>query len=279
MKTKILIVGHGSRGPGGNEEIRRFSEEWAKANSQWPVELCYIEFAEVLLEQGLDRASWEADRVVVLPLILNAAGHVKMEIPHHLEAARKRHPQVEFIYARHLGATEEILTVVLRQLKKAMEALSLPDPKTTGVILLGRGSSDKVANGELAKMARWLWEKSEHELVEIAFTGITYPRLETVVQRMSLLGMTQVVILPYYLYNGRLIERIGEQVARLKGQYAGLAFSLGDYFGFEPEIFQLVRQRVEEALEEQRPKMMECDGCDYRKANQDDHHHHHHHHH
>jgi sirohydrochlorin cobaltochelatase len=59
----------------------------------------------------------------------------------------------------------------------------MPDPQTTGVILLGRGSSDAGANGELAKMARWLFEDNDHELVDLAFTGVTWPRLETVVQR------------------------------------------------------------------------------------------------
>ena len=37
----------------------------------------------------------------------------------------------------------------------------MPDPQTTGVILLGRGSSDAGANGELAKMARWLFEDND----------------------------------------------------------------------------------------------------------------------
>jgi precorrin-8X/cobalt-precorrin-8 methylmutase len=56
---------------------------------------------------------------------------------------------------------------------------------TTGVVLLGRGSSDAGANGELAKMARWVFEDNEHELVDLAFTGVTWPRLETVVQRQA----------------------------------------------------------------------------------------------
>jgi sirohydrochlorin cobaltochelatase len=61
----------------------------------------------------------------------------------------------------------------------------MPDPQTTGVILLGRGSSDAGANGELAKMARWIFEDNDHELVDLAFTGVTWPRLETVVQRQA----------------------------------------------------------------------------------------------
>ena len=56
MNTSILLVGHGSRHPAGNEEIEQFSAEWKKMNPQWHIETCFIEFADVLLDRGLDNA-------------------------------------------------------------------------------------------------------------------------------------------------------------------------------------------------------------------------------
>lgn len=284
MKTKILLVGHGSRNKEGNREIDTFANIWRDKNPQWKIETCFIEFADVLLDRGLDNAAQGAERVIVVPLILNAAGHVKMEIPHFIGDARQRHPQVEFIYARHLGAAEGVLDILKRNLRKVMMAMDAPDPKSTGVILLGRGSSDRVANGEIAKMARWLFEESDHELVDIAFTGITYPRLEMAVQRQLQQGMTQVAILPYYLFTGTLIERIKRQVARLKIQYPHIVFTHGEYFGFEEEIYAMLNQRVLEAAgdmgeegQDTETSMMECDGCLYRQEAEADHHHHHHH--
>jgi Uncharacterized conserved protein len=274
MTTTVLLVGHGSRNQAGNDEIRQFQQQWQAQHPDWRIELCYIELADVLLDEGLRCAAQGSDRVIVVPLIISAAGHVKMEIPEHIEAAREQFPAVEFHYAPHLGSNETLLAILQKQLKAALKTLAMPDPKTTGVIILGRGSSDKVANGELAKLARWLFETSEHELVDIAFTGITHPRLETAVQRQVRLGMTQVVILPYYLFTGLLIERIAKQVDRLQMQYPQIAFGMGNYFGFDPAIFKLLDQRVTEATDPIAPKMLECDGCQYRE--QAEHHHHHH---
>ncbi len=275
---KILLVGHGSRNKAGNREIEKFVTMWQSKNPQWHIETCFIEFAEVLIAQGLDNAAQGVERVIVVPLILNAAGHVKMEIPHFIDEARQRHPDVEFIYARHLGATDSILKILQRNLRKVLAKISMPDPKSTGVILLGRGSSDRVANGEVAKMGRWLFEETDHELVDIAFTGITYPRLETAVQRQVQLGMTQVAILPYYLFTGTLIERIKCQVERLQTQYPHIALAQGDYFGFEDEIYTLLNERVAEAngdTDNTEHRMMECDGCLYRQEAETEHHHHH----
>jgi len=190
-----------------------------------------------------------------------------MEIPEALEAARLRHPKVNFIYARHIGADPLILTLMLRQLKSLMAELYFPDPKTTGVILLGRGSSDMAANSELAKLARWILESSEHELVDLAFTGISYPRIETAVMRQVKLGMMQVAILPFYLFEGRLMQRIGRQAEALQVQYPQIRFGVGPYIGFEPEIFALAETRVKEALGQKgEALLLECDGCSYREA-------------
>lgn len=275
-KQTILLIGHGSREASGNREVETFAEQWRACQPQRRIEVCFIEFADVLIDKGLDRAAQHGGQVVVVPLILNAAGHVKMEIPEHIELARLRHPEVEFIYCRHLGASEDILAILKRNLRKALASLDMPDPRNTGVILLGRGSSDRVANGEVAKMARWLYEDGEHPMVDIAFTGITHPRLESMVQRQVKLDMRQIVVLPYYLFTGTLIERIHRQIARLQTQYPHIHFAQADYLGFEDEIYALLEQRIEEASHMQSPVMMECDGCKYREFAADHGHSHHH---
>ena len=269
MEFSILLVGHGSRAEQGNVEINEFARQWRAQHPEWHIDVCFIEFAEVLLDAGFDLAATRSKKVIVVPLILNAAGHVKMEIPEHLAQARKRHPDVEFIYAKHLGASDAILNILKRSLQTTMAGIDMPDPKTTGMIILGRGSSDRVANGEVAKMARWLWEETQHELIDIAFTGITFPRLESTVQRQVKLGMTQICILPYYLFTGTLIERIARQFDNLQNQYPHIIFALGNYFGFAEEIYTELDQRVLALINESQEQMMECDGCHYRQIAQE----------
>lgn len=261
--TTLLLIGHGSRNRDGNKEILHFAAQWRERHPAWRVEVCFIEHADVLLDEGLDRAAKGSTQVLALPFILNAAGHVKMELPAALEAARQRHPAVSFAVSRHLGMGREILAVLQGQLDRLLHSLAMPDPQTTGVILLGRGSSDAGANGELARMARWVFEDNEHELVDLAFTSVTWPRLETVVQRQVTLGMTQICIVPVYLFTGVLIERIKAQVERLQQQYPQIAFALGTHFGFDQGIFDLLDSKVA-GSELPAGGLLECDGCKYR---------------
>ena len=269
-KTTFLLAGHGSRNREGNDEIERFAAEWRAKHPDWRIEVCFIEHAEVLLNDGLDRAAKGARRVVLIPFILNAAGHVKMELPAAVASARGRHPGVGVVVTRHLGLGREIFDVLQTQLDRLMNALDVAGPHTTGVILLGRGSSDAGANGELARMARWIFEENDHELVDLAFTGVTWPRLETVVQRQVKLGMTQICVIPVYLFTGVLIERIAGQIERLKQQYPQVAFALGTHFGFEPGVFAILDRRANED-ELAGGSLLECDGCKYREAAEEEH--------
>jgi len=100
--------------------------------------------------------------------------------------------------------------------------------------------------------------------------------LESMVQRQVKLEMRQIVVLPYYLFTGTLIERIHRQIARLQSQYPHANFALANYLGFEDEIYALLERRIDEATNTQSPAMMECDGCKYREFAADHGHVHHH---
>ncbi|MFC2555111.1 MAG: sirohydrochlorin chelatase, partial [Lautropia mirabilis] len=273
----ILLVGHGSREASGNAEILLFAERWRARHPDWRIEVGFIEFADPLLDPALNHAARNSERVLVLPLILNAAGHVRQDIPGAIQRARKRHPDVQFLYAPHLAVSDPLLRILKRFLRQAMLQLDVPDPRTTGVILLGRGSSDRLANGDVARMARWLWEIGDHERVDLAFTGVTFPRLEKVVRDQVALGMMQIVVMPYYLFTGTLIKRIGRQMENLAAQYPQVRFAHTSYFGFEPEIARMLDERVH-ALKQgvgaiDLDRLMRPDP--FRES--EGHHHHHHH--
>lgn len=121
----ILLVGHGSREASGNAEILLFAERWRARHPDWRIEVGFIEFADPLLDPALNHAARNSERVLVLPLILNAAGHVRQDIPSAIQRARKRHPDVQFLYAPHLAVSDPLLRILKRFLRQAMLQLDV----------------------------------------------------------------------------------------------------------------------------------------------------------
>lgn len=251
----ILLVAHGTQDLGneGNREVEALTDLWRTRHSGIPIQLCRIGHGPVLLSQGLEQAVAElgdgGGHLLVLPLVLNAAGHVKHDIPQAIAVARARHPGVEFRCGCHLGTTDQLLKALRYRLHQAMVGLTMPDPRATGVVLLARGASDIEATGEVAKMAYWIYATTQHELVLPAFTDVSFPRLEQVVQLLDLLGTSQLIVLPYYLFSGRLIKRIERQVERLTKQYLNRVIVQADYIGVHEQLLDLLDLRLKQCRE------------------------------
>ena len=88
--------------------------------------------------------------------------------------------------------------------------------------------------------------------------------------------MTQICVVPVYLFTGVLMERIKAQLARLQAHYPQIAFGQGTHFGFDPAMFDLLDARVA-ATGPEEGGLLECDGCKYRDAAEAEHLHEHHH--
>ena len=281
----IVFVGHGSRDPRGNEEILEFAELFLEQYHFDNVEVCFLEFAEPDIPGKLDEcASRGATEVVVIPLILLPAGHTKLHIPGHLDEARKRHPGVNFVYGKPIGEDIQITHILQERLKGAVEDLcetgSPVNPENTALLIIGRGSSDPDANSALFRISRLVWEKLPYHIVETAFMGITRPTLPEGLKRCLDLGARQIIVLPYFLFTGILMERMIDQTGEFNEAHPETRAVVADYMGFHPYLAEIVARRLEETLDGD--IKMNCDLCQYRTdfvtQNPSAHHHHHHHH-
>ncbi|MDH4228247.1 MAG: sirohydrochlorin chelatase [Nitrospirota bacterium] len=271
-KTVILLIGHGSRNPKGNEEFLVFTDRLRARLPQETIVPCFIELAEVLIPEGIEKAvALGATRIIAVPVILLAAGHVKMEVPEILEEARHKHPGVEIVYTRNIGVCDQTIRMMVERVSEAVNGAKPSDDD--GVLVLGRGSSDPDAAGDIAKISRLFWEATDYERVDYAFVGVTRPDLPTGVERLIRLGAGHVIIAPYFLFTGVLIERVRGMVAEFEKRWQHVRFSLAHYFEYHTLLMDVVAERIRQGYEGE--MMMACDGCIYRIEAAETHGHHH----
>ncbi|MFC4770237.1 sirohydrochlorin chelatase [Effusibacillus consociatus] len=277
MQEVVLLIGHGSRDAEGNRQFESFVERIREKKNDARLEFAYLELAHPTIGETIDRLAAEGIvHITAVPVILLAAGHVKVEIPHILDEARQRHPQMQIQYGRHLGLHEEVLHILEERLRQAEHEGQ--DRQDTTILLVGRGSSDADANGDLYKLARILWERTGVANVENCFIGVTYPDFPTGILRAARTGSSHVIVLPYFLFTGVLIKRMETMLEELSREFANVTFSLAHYFGYHPKLVDIVIDRIEEV--DHGEARMNCDMCKYRleALHHHDHHHDDHHH-
>lgn len=260
----VLLVGHGSRTAASVAQFGDFAADLA-AHIERPVTYCFLELADPDMATGLSEAARLAGdhgRVTVLPIFLGAAGHQKNDVAAAIQWARLHFPGVQFSYGTPLGFHAkliELLELRVRQtLALATEALPAEE---TGVLVVGRGSSDPDSNSEIARSAYLLFERRPYRTVEYAFQAVARPRVDEGLRRCQLLGVRQVVVAPYLLFTGEVDQDIG-QVAGQAASELGLRVLHAPHLGSHPLLLEVAAQRLQEAIEG--TAQMTCDICKYR---------------
>jgi sirohydrochlorin cobaltochelatase len=257
----LLVVGHGSRAPEAAVEFMALVERVRALAPHLDVGAGFIELARPAVSVAIaDLVDDGARDVVAVPLMLLAAGHAKNDIPATIARERLAHPGVRFRYGRDLGIRPELLEIV----EERVAAVVTPEERAdTAVVLVGRGTSDPDANGDLAKIARLYYEGRPHPIVEPAFVSLAPPSVPEALERCRRLGARRIVVVAYFLFTGILERRIREQTLAY-GAETGIDVRPAGYLGPDDRVAGLVLERYREALEGD--VRMNCDVCIHRVA-------------
>lgn len=276
MKS-VLFVGHGSRLDAGNKEVRIFVDKMIPTmDDSLLIETCFLEFASPNISQGIDNCVKRgATEVNVIPIILLHAGHSKLHIPAEIEDGKTKYPDVQFTYGQTIGVHQEVLSILTDRLEEVGLDTSA-EHADTAILLIGRGGSDADANSDFYKISRLLWEKLNVKWVESAFMGVTAPLVDEGIERCMKLGAKKVVMLPYFLFTGILMERMGKMVSNYQERYPEHEFVLAKYFGYHTKLQTILKERVTEAIEGKSSGARDLEN--YRLFAKEHGHAHHHHH-
>jgi sirohydrochlorin cobaltochelatase len=257
--TALLVVGHGTKDAAG---VAQFAQlvDLVRRNAEDQVEGGFLELAPPPIQEAVAKLVAAGHREVdVVPLVLVAAGHSKGDIPAALERERLRHPGLVFRYGRPLGPHPLLLEDLAARLEAVAPRERWPE---TAVVLVGRGATDPDANAEVAKSARLLLEGRGIGTVETTFVSLAEPSVPQGIERAHRLGYTKIVVLPYFLFEGVLPDRIRQQAQSWATQNPGSEVTTAGLIGPSPNLAALVAERAQEISGP--PIRMNCDTCQYR---------------
>ena len=293
----VMVCGHGSRDVEAVAEFQQLVAGLVARLPHYVVESGFLEFARPILREGLDRLRDRGvERVLAVPGMLLAAGHVKNDVPSVLNAYAAEHAlPIEF--GRDLGIDPKLLAAARDRIAASLEACDHSIPRAeTLLAVIGRGTSDPDANGNVAKVARMLWEGMGFGWAEAGFSGVAQPRVDALLERAIRLGFRRIVVFPYFLFTGVLVRRIYQQADGVAARHPEIELVKAGYLGDHPLVVDSFIERIEGIRTGD--VNMNCLVCKYRTqvigheaavgAPQEGHHHHvegigtggdHHHHH
>ncbi len=267
MKTGVMICGHGSRSQSAVDEFATLAQKLpAFLPDDWLVDYGYLEFANPVIRDGLDRLrDAGCDRILAVPGMLFAAMHAKNDIPTVLNTYAAQHG-IKVNYGRELGVDPKMIAAAAGRVTEAVERANIkhgPLPLSeTCLVVIGRGASDPDANGNVAKIARMVAEGMGFGWHEVGYSGVTFPLVEPCLQHVALLPYKRVIVFPYFLFSGILIDRIYGFTDRVAAEHPGIQFVKAGYLGDHPKVLATFAERITEQAGANPPP--NCGICGYR---------------
>nr|WP_315392991.1 precorrin-8X methylmutase [uncultured Duganella sp.] len=263
-KFGIVIAGHGSRDP---DAVREFEALVELVRERAPLDAVshgYLEFASPTIAEAVElNLAAGARQVAVVPGVLLAARHAKNDMPAEMQSVARDHPEIDF----HFGAPMSLDPKLLQLAQERIVAAEATSPNTvrrsdTCLVVVGRGTTDPDANGEVAKMARMLEEGMGFGAAFVCYSGTAQPLVADGLRSAARLGYARIVVLPFFLFDGVLVKRIYAAADDLRERESAVEVLKAGYFGVHPLVADVMIDRAREAVAGR--AAMNCSLCKYR---------------
>jgi sirohydrochlorin cobaltochelatase len=132
----------------------------------------------------------------------------------------------------------------------------------TCLVVIGRGASDPDANANVSKIARMIQEGMGFGWCEVGYSGVTFPLVEPCLQHVAMLPYKRVIVFPYFLFSGILIDRIYGFTDQVAAEHPNIDFVKAGYLGDHPKVLETFAERIKEQIGAVPPP--NCGTCAYR---------------
>jgi len=261
----IMICGHGSRDRGAVEEFNQLAVRIKERLPKHRVESGFLEFATPVIRTGLDKLrDAGAKKIVCLPGMLFAAGHVKNDLPSEVNTYAAENEELDLVFAADLGIDARLLDAAKQRIEEALDGADGDVAREdTLLLVVGRGTNDSDANSNVAKVTRMLWEGLGLGWADTAYSGVAYPLVDQALARVAKMGFKRIVVFPYFLFSGILVTRIYNWADDAQAANPDVEILKAAYLNDHPKVIDAFVARMQEALDG--AGVMNCQLCKYRE--------------
>lgn len=275
----VIICGHGSRAKIAEEEFSLLAKGLRQRFPSLKVEYGFLEYSAPNIHMALDRLiEQKVKKIYAVPGMLFSATHAQNDIPSVLTTYQEKHPGLEIEYGRELGLHPEMIDAFQTRILEALCMDHVHDGNLydTMLVVVGRGTSVSEANAEAAKLTRIVCENLGFGWSETVYSGVTFPSVGRGLEMAVKLGFKKIVVAPYFLFGGKLIDRIYAYVDKVSEANPDISFLKTDYLRDQEHVINTFIERINETISapEKTLSLMESFKARLAAGEIDVHHHH-----
>ena len=255
-KVGVLLVGHGTRDPVGQQQFRQLCQQCTALLDSLPCQLAFLELAEPSIPVAVESLveQQQVQQLLVVPVLLFTAGHAEQDIPAAVDEVLQPMGIGLVGQTQSLECSREVLELSARRFREAACA-GLGCPPCRGDlcnqaawVLVGRGSSSLAAADKMREFTRLRHAMTPTRIVETAFIFGHSPSVAQALDAVARSDAKRVIVQPHLLFSGLLLEQLAEQVEFRRRQNVQQHWSLTPTLGADQLLAELLVDRVRREL-------------------------------
>lgn len=118
-RPAIILFAHGARDPEWARPVEALLATIRAQQPEVPACTAFLEFMPPTLETAIDQyVAGGVRHITIVPVFLAQGGHLKREVPHMMERARARHPEVTLQLTAAIGEQHEVIDAMAVAIKR-----------------------------------------------------------------------------------------------------------------------------------------------------------------
>jgi sirohydrochlorin ferrochelatase len=203
----LILAAHGSVDPRSPAVAQALAGRIRRLRPGLDVHAAFLEKSEPFVGDVLADVALRHGSAVVVPMLLAAAHHARVDLPAVIERSGAVVHQADV-----LGEDRALIALLGQRLADAGVSVDRSD---VGVIVAAVGSSSAAANAQTASVAPVLAAGTRWAGVEVAFATGPHPTVAEAALRLTGRGARRLIVAPWFLANGRITDRVAEAAAAL----------------------------------------------------------------
>ena len=239
MRKKIIfiLVGHGSRNSETIKEFNTFQKKVLEKipNLNWG--FGFLEYSEPSIEKIISKmVAQNPEKIVLVPLFLFSSKHVKKDLPKVLQ----NFEYTKFVLLDSFKINYSLINLLTQRIKES----SGSKKKMRALVVVGRGAKDENSNEQFQKIVRIVEKKLDFDYIFPTFIGITKPKLEDSLKNLAKTGYEEIVVVPYLLFTGFLINKIKTTLGIFSKENPSIEIIYTPHLGVHPLLIQAVEEKI-----------------------------------
>ena len=213
----LLLIGHGTRSEQGTRQFLQLGDQFARRIAPTPLESAFLELQQPSIAEAIQRlVAKKIERLIVMPLLLFAAGHAKRDIPQAVKLALESCCRTELPWTQTapLGLHPSILELSRRRMAESPLSQDAEDGESGCLLIVGRGSPDQSATADMQEFAKRR-QQQEGMDTAVAFLAMAQPLLQEQLQQLVAANYQFVIVQPHLLFAGELVDSLRQHVVRM----------------------------------------------------------------